>query len=95
MADDEVYGAGLPLFDSLRLLAQYGPLLAKLQVVASAPTPYDRAIAVVDALKWAAARTERTDIDDEAVDHLQAVLKTPEGKAFFEWVLATIAESVK
>jgi hypothetical protein len=90
MADEEMYGAGLPFFDALKLLAQYGPLLGRLQAVAAAEAPYDRAVAVVHALKWAAAKSERTQVDDEAVDHLQAVLATPEGKAFFEWICRTI-----
>lgn len=88
--NEQLYGAGLPFFDALRLLAQYGPLIGRLQAVAGADTPYDRAIAIVGTLKWAAAKSERTNIDDEAVDHLQAILKSPEGKAFFDWLVKTI-----
>lgn len=88
--DEELYGAGLPFFDALKLLAQYAPLIGRAQAIAAAPTAYDKALAIVDSLKWAASKSERTTVDDEAVDHLQAVLKTPEGKAFFEWMVATI-----
>lgn len=86
---ETTYGAGLPFIDALRLLSQYGPLMAKLQAIAVAKTPYDRAVAIVDAAKWAAAQTASTQLDDEAVDHLQTVLNSPEGKAFFEWVVKT------
>lgn len=83
---NEQFGAGLPFFDALKLLSQYGPLLAKLQAIATAATPYDRAVAIVDALKWAAAQTSTTHLDDEAVEHLQVLLASPEGKAVFAWV---------
>jgi len=85
-SEGEVYGAGLPLFDALRLLAQYGPLLGRLQAVAGADDAYGRAVAIVDALKWAAAKSDGTTLDDEAVEHLHAILKSPEGKAFFGWL---------
>lgn len=88
--NEELYGAGLSLFDALKLLSQYGPLLGRVQAIAAAPTAYDKSLAVVDALKWAASKSTMTQVDDEAVDHLQAILKTPEGKAFFEWLVATI-----
>ena len=88
--NNELYGAGLPFFDALRLLSQYGPLIGRLQAVASADTSLDRALAIVDALKWAAAKSEGTQVDDEAVEHLQAILKSPEGAAFFNWLVKLI-----
>lgn len=87
---ETTYGAGLPFLDALKLLAQYGPLLEKLRAIAAAKTPYDRAVAIVEAAKWAAAQTTSTHLDDEAVDHLQTLLASPEGKAFFDWVAKTL-----
>lgn len=90
--DETVYGAGLPLFDALRLLAQYAPLIGRLQVIAAAPTAHARAVAVVETLRWAASRTEGTVVDDEAAEHLAAVLSSDEGKAFFEWMVKVVQE---
>lgn len=86
---EEVFGAGLPLFEKLKLLAEWSPLLARMQAVLSANTPHTRAIAVVDTLQWAAGKSG-TDVDDEALEHLEAVLKSPEGQAFFNWCVAKI-----
>lgn len=87
--DEELYGAGFPLFEKLKLLAEWAPLLAQLQRIGSAETPHDQAVAVVQTLQWAAGKSMNT-IDDEALAHVQAVLETPEGKAAFEWAYRKI-----
>jgi hypothetical protein len=56
-----------------------------------AKTPYDQATAVVKTLQWAAGKSS-TSLDDEALFHLEAVLKTPEGQAFFNWVIAQVTK---
>lgn len=85
---DQEYGA-FPLFEKLKLLAEWSPLLSRLQLVAVAKTPHDQALAVVSTLQWAAGKSE-TSIDDEALRHVEALLKTKEGREFFEWVLTQI-----
>lgn len=88
--DDERFGAGgIPILDQLRLLAQWGPLLGKLQPVVQAATPKDKAIAVLDALTFAAGKTKTT-IDDDVIGHLEAILKTPEGAALFNWIVTIV-----
>jgi hypothetical protein len=82
--DEELYGAGFPLFEKLKLLAEWAPLLGRLQAVTTADNPHDQALAIVKALQWAAGKSQ-TAIDDEALFHLESVLKTPEGRAFFQW----------
>lgn len=84
--ESEMYGARMPLLDKLRMIAEWSPMLARLQAVAMAETPHDRAVALVDALQWAAGKSDTT-LDDEALEHIEAVLKTPEGKAAFDWVV--------
>ena len=77
--DDDRFGAGgMPILDQLKLLAQWGPLLGRLQTIAMAPTPKDRALAVLDALEFAAGQTKTT-IDDDVVAHFEAILKTEAG----------------
>lgn len=88
--DDERFGAGgMPILEQLKLLAQWGPLLARLQPVITAPTPKDKAIAVLDALEFAAGKTQTT-IDDQVIGHLEAILKTPEGAALFNWLVTIL-----
>lgn len=87
--ENEMYGARMPLLDKLRLIAEWSPMLARLQAVATAEEPHDRAVALVDALQWAAGKSTTT-IDDEALEHIEALLKTPEGKAAFEWVVQRV-----
>ncbi len=89
--EDELYGAGFPLVDKLKLLAEWAPLLARLQAVAGAETPHERAVALVKTLQWAAGKS-MTEIDDEVLSHIEAILKTPEGKSFFDWVVAQVSE---
>lgn len=85
----DIYGANLPILDKLRLLAEWAPLLGRMQAVLDADTPYDQATAVVRTLQWAAGKSG-TDMDDEALFHLEAVLKSPEGQAFFQWIVAKV-----
>lgn len=88
--DDERFGAGgIPILEQLKLLAQWGPLLGRLQTIAMAPTPKDRALAVLDALEFAAGNTKTT-IDDEVISHLEAILKTPEGASLFNWIVSLV-----
>ena len=83
--ENEVYGAKMPLLDKLRMIAEWSPMLARLQAVAAAEAPHDRAVA----LQWAAGKSSTT-LDDEALEHVEAVLRTPEGKAAFEWVVSKV-----
>jgi hypothetical protein len=88
--DDERFGArGMPILDQLKLLAQWGPLLGRLQTIAMAPSPKDRALAVLDALEFAAGQTTTT-IDDDVIAHFEAVLKTEQGAALFDWIVALV-----
>jgi hypothetical protein len=89
-SDEEIYGAGFPLLERLKLLAEWAPLLAQLQVIGSATTPHDQAVAVVKTLQWAAGKSTNV-IDDEALRHIEAVLRTKEGKEAFEWAYAKLA----
>ena len=87
--NEEIYGAGMPILDKLKLLAEWAPLIGRLQSVMDAQTPYEQATAVVKTFQWAAGKSQ-TSLDDEALFHLEAVLKTPEGQAFFNWVVGKV-----
>ena len=86
---EQEFGAGLGLFDKLKLLAEWAPLLNRLQMVALAQDPHEQALAVVSAAQWAAGKSQ-TGLDDEALAHVEAVLRTPEGRAAFGWLINKI-----
>lgn len=86
---EDIYGANLPILEKLKLLAEWAPLIGRLQAVATAKTPHEQSLAVVAAVQWAAGKSN-TEIDDEALYHLEAVLRSPEGKAFFDWAAAKV-----
>lgn len=90
--DEELYGAGFPLFEKLKLLAEWAPLLSQLQKIGSAETPHDKAVAIVQTMQWAAGKSMNT-VDDEALEHVEAVLRTPEGKAAFNWAYSKVGRS--
>lgn len=93
---DEQFGAmygGLSIVDKVRLLAAWAPLLAKLEAVAVAKTPAEKALALIAALKLAADSTA-TQKDDNVLDLLEAVIKTPEGLALVNW-FALVAGEIK
>jgi hypothetical protein len=71
------------------MLAEWAPLIGRVQAIASASTPHEQALAVVSAVQWAAGKSG-TDIDDEALFHLEAVLRSAEGKAFFDWIISKV-----
>jgi len=91
-SEDILYGS-FPLLEKLQMLAEWMPLLGRLQLVAAATNPHDQALAVVVAAQWAAGKTE-TDLDDNSLRHLEAVLKTPEGKALFDFVMSKFGVSL-
>lgn len=85
----ELYGSSLSLLEKLKLLAEWSPLLGKLQAVVVAPDPHEQALAIVSALEWAAGKTG-TAIDDEALNHIEAILRSDAGKAAFAWAVGKI-----
>lgn len=85
----ESFGSSLSLFDKLKLLAEWSPLLGKLQGVITATDPHSQALAVVAALEWAAGKTG-TALDDEAIEHIEAILRSEAGKAAFQWAVKKV-----
>jgi len=92
---EEQFGAysGLSLVGKIALLAQWAPLLAKLEAVATATTPAEKAIAIIAALRLAADKTP-TDKDNDLLSLVEAVIKTPEGLALVNW-FALVAQEIK
>ena len=92
---EEQFGAygGLSILGKIQLLAQWAPLLAKLEAVATAKTPAEKAVAIIAALRLAADKTA-TEKDNNVLDLIENVLKTPEGLALVNW-FALVAQEIK
>jgi hypothetical protein len=87
--ETEIYGAdGKPLttMQKIKLLIEWAPLLGLLQQVAKVAGNQEKALALVAALRWLAEKTD-TPNDDKALDHLEAILKTPEGAAIVNFLI--------
>lgn len=91
---EDQFGAygGLSIVGKIQLLAAWAPLLAKLEAVATAKTPAEKAVAIVAALRLAADKT-KTAKDNDVLDLIENVLKTPEGLALVNW-FATVAGEI-
>jgi hypothetical protein len=86
-ASEETFGesyGGLSIVGKIALLAQWAPLLAKLEAVAVAKTPAEKAVAIIAALRLAADKTP-TNKDNDILALFEAAIKTPEGVAIANW----------
>jgi hypothetical protein len=86
--DSEEFG-GLPSLEKLKLLAEWAPVIAKLQAVLAAESPSEKAQAFVK-FALAVAQKTPTHADDEALEHLQSILSTPSGVAACNWLAKLI-----
>jgi hypothetical protein len=77
------------IFEKLRLLAEWSPLLTYMQTLAAEDDIHAKAVIVAEALEWVATRTE-IDWDDELASHVSDILVSEEGEAFVRWILEKI-----
>lgn len=80
------YGTNLNVWDQIRLLSQWAPLLSYGQAFLGAVDPYKKSLIVADAAEWIASKTDAT-VDDQLVRLLAEILKTPQGEALVRWCL--------
>ena len=81
------YGAGLSIWEQIRLFQEWAPLIGYAQRFTQEADPYKRSVVVAEALEWVASKT-RSPLDDELVKHVVAVSKTREGEELIRWALA-------
>jgi len=87
------YGANLTIWDQLRLLQQWAPLVGFGQRFVQEIDPYKKSLVVSDAAEWLASMTS-AQADDQLVRLLSDVLKTKEGEALVRFCLMQV-EGVK
>jgi hypothetical protein len=77
------------IFEKLRLLAEWSPLLTYMQTLAAEDDIHAKAVIVAEALEWVSTRTE-IEWDDELASHVSDILVSEEGEAFVRWILEKI-----
>lgn len=75
--------------EKIRLLVEWSPLIGLVSAVTGASTPLDRALKIFAVLRWVAAKTD-TPLDDDVVNLLEEILKTPEGQALFDYLSSLV-----
>lgn len=85
--DEHPEYAGLSIWEQLRLLSEWSPLLAYGQRFIAEIDPHKKAIIVSEACEWLAAKTRATNVDDELVALLSAILRSPQGEALVRWCI--------
>ena len=74
------------IFDKIRLISEYAPLLSYLQQLANADEVTDKVSVAADAAEWIATKTEM-EWDDEVVSLVADILRSDEGAALIEWIV--------
>ena len=85
-AEQQQYGDTLNIWQALRLLQTWSPLLAYGQRFVNAVDPYAKAMVVSEACEWLAAKTDAT-VDDQLVRLLAEVARTKEGEQLIRFCL--------
>lgn len=87
MPDDAVPNyEGLPIWEQIRLLNEWAPLLGFGQRFLAESDPHKRLLVVADGLEWLAAKTS-SPLDDQLVKLVEDVLRTPQGEAIVRWAV--------
>jgi hypothetical protein len=80
------------LFEKLRLLAEWSPVISYLRRLAEEQDIHAKAVIVSEAAEWIAGRTE-LEWDDELVEHVADIIRSEEGEAFIRWILSQLEVS--
>lgn len=89
-SDENNYGSNLSIWDKVRLIQQWAPVLTFAQTFVATPDPHRKALVVADCCEWLAAKTGGTTVDDELVSHLSAILRSEEGEKFLRWAISKV-----
>ena len=83
------YGNSLNVWQALRLLQAWHPLVSYGQRFVQETDPYKKALIVAEASEWVASKTDAT-LDDQAVKLLADLLRTKEGENLVRWCLLQV-----
>ena len=85
-AEQAEYGSSLNIWQAVRLLQTWNPLISYGQRFVQTVDPYQKGLIVAEAIEWLASKTDAT-TDDEVIRHVAAVLKTKEGESLVRFAL--------
>jgi hypothetical protein len=88
-AEEQQYGNTLTIWQALRLLQTWHPLVGYGQRFVQTIDPYGKALVVAEACEWLAAKTD-SQLDDQLVRHVAEVLKTKEGEQLVRFCLLQV-----
>lgn len=88
-AEEQQYGSTLTIWQALRLLQAWQPLVAYAQRFVSETDPYAKSLVVSEAAEWLASKTDAT-ADDAVVRALADCLKTKEGENLVRLLLTFV-----
>jgi hypothetical protein len=92
-AEEQQYGNSLSIWQALRLLSAWQPLIAYGQRFLAEADPYRKSVIVAEGVEWVAGRTDST-VDDELAKLIGDILRTPQGEALVRWGVAK-AEAIR
>lgn len=82
----EQYGFNLNIWEQIRLLQAWAPLVGYAQRFVNSVDPYAKALIIAEAAEWVASKTN-AQVDDQLVRMLADIAKTKEGEALIRWCL--------
>ena len=85
-AEQAEYGNALNIWQAIRLLTAWQPLIAYGQRFVQTVDPYAKSLIVAEAAEWLASKTD-AQVDDQLVRHLTAVAETKEGESLIRFCL--------
>jgi hypothetical protein len=88
-AEEQQYGSTLNIWQALRLLQTWHPLITYAQQFVGTADPYAKSLVVSEAAEWLASKTDAT-ADDAVVRALADVLKTKEGENLVRLLLTFV-----
>ena len=86
-AEEQHYGNSLNIWQAIRLLQTWSPLIQYGQRFMAEVDPYKKGIIVAQAAEWLAAQTD-SDLDDQLVRRLAAVAQSKEGEDLIRYCLS-------
>jgi hypothetical protein len=87
--EQQQYGSSLTIWQALRLLQAWSPLVNYAREFVATVDPYKKALVVANACEWLANATDST-LDDQLVRHVSEVLRTKEGEALVRFCLLQV-----
>jgi len=83
------YGSTLNIWQAIRLLQTWSPLITYAQSFLAEDDPYKQGIIIAEATEWVASKTDAK-ADDELVALLGDLLRTDEGEKLVRWCVAQV-----